>query len=247
MNILGSLSEKIQPNTDLTQLANGSYVFFSPRNRPVKKGTTAAQLKSYVQLIDKAKELVCMVFPFNFDIAFKTVYNKKRNYLRYLMFEKLSEAKNAKPKENADNNLKITGGAALGSKVEQFAREVTPETVVEGRIKFVHNKFILIDPLGDNPVVLAGSANFSNASIGSNDENSVLIKGDARVADIYLTEFNRLFEHFWPRFLQKINPKRGFQEPLDEKYTWFVNYFKTGSYHHKRGQLFINMKGARKG
>lgn len=249
LNSLGNLSETIQPNADLTQLDNGSYVFFSPRNRPVATGTTAAQLESYVHLIDKAKELVCMVFPFNFDKVFKDVYNKKRNYLRYLMFEKESEAKNAKVKADSDINLKVTGGSALESKVEQFVKEVTPATTVEGGIKYVHNKFILIDPLGDNPIVLSGSANFSNTSIGSNDENSVLIKGDARVADIYLTEFNRLFEHFWPRFLHKITPRtrRGFSEPLDEAYTWFVNYFKPDSYHHKRGQLFIKMKGAKNG
>lgn len=249
MDKLAAVSESIQPNTDLTQLANGSYVFFSPRNRPVKKGTTAAQLKSYVQLIDEAKELVCMVFPFNFDAAFKDVYNKKKPYLRYLMFEKESEAKNARKKEDADRNLKVTGGSVLESKVEQFAKEVSPAKTVKGGIKYVHNKFILIDPLGDNPVVLSGSANFSNASIGSNDENSVLVKGDARVADIYLTEFNRLFEHFWPRFLFNTLPrsKRGFSQPLDEAYTWFTSYFKTGSYHFNRGQLFIKMKGAKKG
>lgn len=249
MNDLAALSEEIQPNEDLTQLDDGCYVFFSPRNRPVKTGTTAAQLQSYVDLIDNAKELVCMIFPFNFDDAFKKVYNKNRSYLRYLMFEKESEAKNAKQKENGDSDLKVTGGSALDSPVEQFVREVTPSKTVNGGIRFVHNKFILIDPLGDNPAVLAGSANFSNASIGSNDENSILIKGDARVADIYLTEFNRLFEHFWPRFLQKTLPqsKKGFQEPLDENYNWFKNYFKAGSYHNKRGAMFIKMKAAKKG
>ncbi len=246
---LGAVSEGIQADADLTKLKNGTYVFFSPRNLPAKKGITPNQLNSYVNLIDNAKELVCMVFPFNFDKVFKEVYNKKRNYLRYLLFEKLAEAKNAKKKEDSDVNLKITGGAVLESKVEQFVKEVTPKKTVDGGILFVHNKFILVDPLSDNPIVLSGSANFSNASITSNDENSVLIKGNARVADIYLTEFNRLFEHFWPRFLTKTASKTrgGFDKQLDEQYTWFINYYKPASYHFKRGQMFIKMKGAKKG
>ena len=32
-----------------------------------------------------------------------------------------------------------------------------------------------------------------------NDENTLIIQGDTRVADIYLTEFYRLFDHFYSR------------------------------------------------
>ncbi len=32
--------------------------------------------------------------------------------------------------------------------------------------------------------------------MNSNDENMLIIRGDQRVADIYLTEFNRLFNHY---------------------------------------------------
>ena len=76
---------------------------------------------------------------------------------------------------------------------------------------------------------MTGSANFSNNSIRHNDENSIVIKGNARVADIYLTEFDRLFVHFWPRYLAVINPHpktpQGFSKPLDETYTWHNDYF----------------------
>lgn len=252
---LSEVSESIQPDTDLSKLKNGTYVFFSPRNLPIEKGITPPQLNRYVNLIDKAKELVCMIFPFNYDKVFKEVYDKDKDYLRLLIFEKSAQAKTAKSKEGSDVDLKVTGGAALKSKVEEFVREVTPKTTVDGGILFVHNKFIIIDPLGDDPVVFSGSGNFSNASITGNDENSVLIKGDARVADIYLTEFNRMFEHFWPRYLQILDdakPKakqknEGFEKPLDETYSWFKGFYIKGTYHYKRGQLFINMKGAKKG
>ena len=47
--------------------------------------------------------------------------------------------------------------------------------------------------LSDDPIVVTGSANFSEASTNDNDENMLIIRGDERVADIYFTEFNRLF------------------------------------------------------
>ena len=47
--------------------------------------------------------------------------------------------------------------------------------------------------------IITGSANFSNASTKNNDENMLVIRGDTRVADLYLTEFMRLFMHFYFR------------------------------------------------
>lgn len=55
---------------------------------------------------------------------------------------------------------------------------------------------MLVDPLSDNPIVIAGSANFSDASTIQNDENMVIIRQNKRVADIYFGEFMRLFSHF---------------------------------------------------
>lgn len=251
LSALSAISEEIQPTVDLTTLANGTYVFFSPRNLPVKKDETPPQLLRYVDLIDKAKELVCMIFPFNYDDVFKTVYDQDKNYLRFLIFEKESQAKIAKSNSDTDPDLKVTAGAYLEREVQNFIGEVSAKTTVKGGILFVHNKFIIIDPLGPSPAVLTGSANFSGASITKNDENSLFIRGDRRVADIYLSEFNRLFEHFWPRYLQSISTKKksaaGFEKPLDEKYTWFKSYFNKDSYHHKRGQMFVNMTEAKKG
>ena len=66
-------------------------------------------------------------------------------------------------------------------------------------VDYVHTKYLIVDALTDNPLVVTGSANFSVASTDKNDENSLVIRGDTRVADIYLTEFMRLFDHFYSR------------------------------------------------
>lgn len=62
----------------------------------------------------------------------------------------------------------------------------------------VHAKFILADPLGEDPVIVTGSANFSANSTESNDENTLLLRGPAyrAVADIYTTEFFRMFDSY---------------------------------------------------
>jgi phosphatidylserine/phosphatidylglycerophosphate/cardiolipin synthase-like enzyme len=63
-------------------------------------------------------------------------------------------------------------------------------------VRWVHTKFMLVDPLSDDPIVITGSANFSDASVNTNHENMLVIRGDTRVADIYLGEFMRQFSSF---------------------------------------------------
>src|SRR5262249_39118005 len=93
----------------------------------------------------------------------------------------------------------------------------------DGFVFFVHAKFLLIDPLTDDPLVCTGSANFSPDSVLHNDENMLLIRGDTRVADIYLTEFDRIFRHFYFRDIANdlaengTNAKAAF---LDETSDW---------------------------
>lgn len=66
------------------------------------------------------------------------------------------------------------------------------------RFRYVHTKFLLIDPLSDDPTVVSGSANFSLASTTSNDENMIVVRGPSarRMARIFLVEFLRVHGHF---------------------------------------------------
>jgi len=66
-------------------------------------------------------------------------------------------------------------------------------------VDYIHTKYMILDALTDNPLVVTGSANFSMASTDKNDENMLIIQGDTSVADVYLTEFYRLFDHFKAR------------------------------------------------
>jgi phosphatidylserine/phosphatidylglycerophosphate/cardiolipin synthase-like enzyme len=65
----------------------------------------------------------------------------------------------------------------------------------------VHHKFIVIDGDTPHPTIYSGSPNFSKASENSNDENVLEIKGNTRVAQIYVAEFIRLYNHYRARAL----------------------------------------------
>ena len=114
----------------------------------------------------------------------------------------------------------------------------------DGFVFFVHTKFLLIDPLSDDPLVCSGSANFSSNSLLQNDENMLLIRGNTRVADIYMTEFDRIFRHFY--FRNIANELAGSESSdhavsifLDETDRWSESYFKPGTLKCNRRLMFF--------
>jgi phosphatidylserine/phosphatidylglycerophosphate/cardiolipin synthase-like enzyme len=68
-----------------------------------------------------------------------------------------------------------------------------------GHVFSVHSKTFVIDALSNDLLVCSGSANFSKSSLIANDENMLLTRGETRVADIYLTEIDRIFRYFYER------------------------------------------------
>jgi phosphatidylserine/phosphatidylglycerophosphate/cardiolipin synthase-like enzyme len=114
----------------------------------------------------------------------------------------------------------------------------------DGFVFFVHTKFLLIDPLSDDPLVCSGSANFSSGSLLQNDENMLLIRGNTRVADIYMTEFDRIFRHFYFRNIANELASAKTSDDakaifLDETDGWSDNYFKPGTLKNNRRLMFF--------
>ena len=110
-----------------------------------------------------------------------------------------------------------------------------------------NSKFLLIDPLGPDPIVVTGSANFSQSSTTENDENMIVVRGDRRTADIYATEFNRIFNHYYFRSVTEVTAGEP-QSVLDaslflaEDDTWQQRY-RPGSLRAKRLALYESMAG----
>ncbi|SDG68267.1 Phosphatidylserine/phosphatidylglycerophosphate/cardiolipin synthase [Bradyrhizobium sp. Rc2d] len=127
---------------------------------------------------------------------------------------------------------------------EWFLGEELERRNGQGFVFFIHTKFLLVDPLSNDPLVFTGSANFSGESLKSNDENMLLIRGNTRVADIYLTEFDRIFRHFYSRDAANNIAKHGGQTKfglLDDTDGWTHDYFdKTNAKNHRREMFFAD-------
>ena len=93
----------------------------------------------------------------------------------------------------------------------------------------IHSKIILADPFGDDPILVTGSANFSTNSTLHNDSNSLLVRGDTRVADIYATEFMRMFEQYHFRAAKKKANDTNTVITLSETDAWSNRYYVDGS------------------
>lgn len=65
----------------------------------------------------------------------------------------------------------------------------------------IHHKFIIIDADTDSPTIYTGSANLSANSTNHNDENLLEITGSPQLAQTYLAEFMRIYEHYRARAL----------------------------------------------
>ena len=67
--------------------------------------------------------------------------------------------------------------------------------MLDGEHASAHNKVMLIDAEGANPIVITGSFNFTQAAQKYNAENVVLIYDDRTLAKAYLENWQRHWQH----------------------------------------------------
>jgi phosphatidylserine/phosphatidylglycerophosphate/cardiolipin synthase-like enzyme len=223
------------PDPSGAPAANSTTPLFSPR-------PSTAALQWYADRLDAAQEVTCFTAAFGVNALIVDVLAKPKDYLRYVLLEKPD--KNMK-KITQDANVRV----AIGGALDEDAANALERWVVEEKnplgvhVLYVHSKYMILDPLGDAPTVIAGSANFSDASTKNNDENMLVITNDTRVADIYLGEFMRLFDHFEFRdVMNRLAAKPGsdirktaFLVPDD---SWVASFFGKNPYRTLQRQLF---------
>lgn len=234
-------ASKNSPNPD-EELKPGTTVVFSPR-------VGAKMLKWYGQRATERQKPWFFTAAFGMNPATNHMHKlllRPQDHLRFVLMEK--DEKNVVPGfRKIDPNIWFAIGSLLGreKRTDKNALDLENWLVEQhhkssGHVFYVHQKFILIDPLGDDPLVFAGSANFSPASLSSNDENMLLIRGDKRVTDIYLTEFDRLYRHFLYRGAANRNEPSTIDRNrfLDTDDAWVEKHFEPGSYKSRRREMF---------
>ena len=159
----------------------------------------------WISLANEPRPLF-MTFPFGIVKDFRPVFDKSDGVLRFALLDKYVNGGTKASRAAAIADIERIRrrpniGMALGNHifvdwVDGWHQEAGGIGV---NVNWIHTKFMLVDPLGRRPMTLTGSANFSLASVDSNDENMLLIRGNKRLADIYMTEFDRLLRHFYFR------------------------------------------------
>jgi phosphatidylserine/phosphatidylglycerophosphate/cardiolipin synthase-like enzyme len=180
---------ELAPWNELTAIPDGKprkgiTTVFSPRK-------SLQALEWYAKLMDGAKRSVFFTAAFGVSEPIRDILGKDVDYLRYGLLER-EDDKVELLKRDRDNVF------AVGAHIENALGGWVAETLADlnRHVRYIHTKFMLVDPLSSDPIVITGSANFSDASTTKNDENMLVIRGNTRVADVYLTEFMRLFNHF---------------------------------------------------
>ena len=230
--------------------------FFSPR-------IADNMLDWYGQRIADTATLAMMTIPFNVARTILAGLGQKRDAMRLVILEDVPTSEVSEAEKRNRGKLAFSNGAILGKSFIKYktsfgGAQVTPipnsdldqwfvdeelaRPTNNGHVFFVHSKVLLIDPLSDDPLICSGSANFSTNSLTANDENMLLIRGDKRVADIYLTELDRIFRHFRSRDIINHNAATGKGMEwlrLDPTDVWIGPNFKEGNYKNNRRLLFF--------
>ncbi len=246
----------LTPNPPNVIGASSTVAFYSPRK-------TANMLDWYGQRIADAASLVMMTIPFNVADTILKAFDRQSDALRLVVLEDVPSPTVLAAEQRQRGKLAFSNGAILGKSFVKFqssagGAKVTPianskldEWFVDeelarptnsGHVFFVHAKVLLVDPLSDDPLVCSGSANFSANSLTANDENMLLVRGNTRVADIYMTEIDRIFRHFYARDVINKQAAAGQQSnplELDQTGAWIGSNFKAGAYKNNRRLLFF--------
>jgi phosphatidylserine/phosphatidylglycerophosphate/cardiolipin synthase-like enzyme len=240
--------EQLSPvPSDLRTVAPGFTPVFSPR-------ASTAVLESYAELLAGAGAEGCITFAFGVGSAFKVLLatHTPASPIVFMLLESQDVPDPRNPSAfvrlNAANNVYEAWGSYVSDPVYQFAQETNAGLLgLDVHVSYVHSKFLLVDPMGDDPVVVTGSANFSEASTTDNDENMVIVRGDRRTADIYLTEFNRIWNHYYFRSVMELTANepaaaRDASLFLAEDDSW-VQKYAVGTLKSKRLALYEEMTG----
>jgi phosphatidylserine/phosphatidylglycerophosphate/cardiolipin synthase-like enzyme len=251
---------KLSPNPG-NVIAKGTTPLFSPRR-------SDRMLNWYGARTGDAATSAMFTGAFTVDKHILEPMAKHGPAMRFILMERPPTAEVIKAQTNNPADLMFSYGAVLGK--AQFTQEEghdadgkktkkwvpIPHFEIEkwflseelerkngqGFVFFIHTKFLLVDALSSDPLVFTGSANFSGESLKSNDENMLLIRGNTRVADIYLTEFDRIFRHFYSRDAANNIAKRGGHTNfglLEDTDVWTSDYFdKAKAKNHRREMFF---------
>jgi len=219
---------------------------FSPRQ--------AGLLEWFADRLGQAQSNVMFTAAFGVASPLVAKFAEDKDFIRFILMENPDREAGEQALLESDRDTRIALGNHLnrdtiqlqlnGHRLDEWFR-AEEHFRKRGHIFYIHTKYMLIDALSAEPQIFTGSANFSDPSVTGNDENMLLLRGPAfrTVADVYVNEFMRLFNHLYFRTVairlakeRKGDPRKAaLLEPTDQ---WVKSHFRAGSYHERLRSLF---------
>lgn len=227
--------ELITPVSHLLPPGPGVTPIFSPQSEET-------MLDLYADVCtDATSVLVCAPFALSPVILKALAAKPDKRMLRFLLLDKEGSLGNNDQEVRVIENDPATSigiAVTMPSPLHDFQGDL-----LEGKEAWrhagvhIHAKLIIANPFSSNPTIVMGSANFSHNSTCINDSNSIVFRGNTALADIYTTEYMRMFEHYHFRAFQaKAEKKRKTKGApkttlsLVEDDSWTAPFYVAGSH-----------------
>lgn len=204
------------------------------------RGDGLGALDWYAKIAADAKGALFMTFAFGMHKSFKDVYRNDDSVLKMALLEKAGnnpktleqDKKDIQEIRNRPNVVLAMGNRIVTNAFDRWLAEMS-KVNPNVHVYWIHTKYMIVDPLSAEPIVVGGSANFSKASTDTNDENMLVIRGDKRIADIYFGEYMRLYSHYafreavkWAMEKEKLGKPQDWKpQYLSESDDWMESYF----------------------
>jgi PLD-like domain len=113
---------------------------------------------------------------------------------------------------------------AIKDKFHNFASEVMNQGV------HVHSKVVVIDPFGEKPVVMTGSHNMGHKASSANDDNLMIVEGNAPLAAAYAANIIAIYQNYrWNTYVDQHAKDPHVWHGLVDNATWQDSYLAVGS------------------
>lgn len=211
---LAAAKAKLPPTLAATNAAGAPWdkdceIWFTPTTKTGKAGRDIAELMAVCAEEAKHGILFLMFMPGTEPLGTIIERQQKGLYVRGVTNAYTSSAKAeiALHTNKNPDRFEIDAPNPDGIK-DEFAYWL--KQVPKGQLGvLVHSKVIVVDPFSEKSVVVVGSHNFSTNASQKNDENFLVIRGNAPLAAAYAANIIGIYQHYrWNRYVNRTEAEK---------------------------------------
>jgi phosphatidylserine/phosphatidylglycerophosphate/cardiolipin synthase-like enzyme len=212
-------------------------VWFSPntpqQTKPAHDPETPVDIAAAYQAIDKAKQgILFLLFQPGSPSVMDEIFARQEADSRLFVRGAVTDANAAANYDTqlyhrpGDDPATVVPATAITDQFAYWQKELLKSGPEAHAI--IHDKIIVIDPFTPDCVVITGSHNLGFKASYCNDENLLMMRGNAELATAYAVHIADVYDHYrWRYTLQQHGEQAWTGLSRDD--TWQDKYFKTDS------------------